>query len=83
MQVAGDAIEAAEDMFGSPMEDLNGAGGAKGEGKGDGKEKNDMAPLPVDLVCNGVWRPVQQVIQRDRSFYSKKVNFSLALSIVP
>ncbi|CAN0515112.1 unnamed protein product, partial [Ectocarpus sp. 8 AP-2014] len=21
-----------------------------------------MAPLPVDLVCNGVWRPVQQVL---------------------
>ncbi|CAM9379054.1 unnamed protein product, partial [Ectocarpus sp. 13 AM-2016] len=69
-EVAGDAVEAAEDMFASPAGlDLEGSPlGEKEEKEENGaktgtvKEVDAMAPLPVDLVCNGVWRPVQQVL---------------------
>ncbi|CAM9236441.1 unnamed protein product [Ectocarpus sp. 6 AP-2014] len=69
-EVAGDAVEAAEDMFASPAGfDLEGSPlGEKDEKEEDGaktgtvKEVDAMASLPVDLVCNGVWRPVQQVL---------------------
>lgn len=61
--MAGDAVEFAEEMFATPA-DLDRSrlteAGEKGGG-GDGKGGDDAAPLPVDLVCNGVWRPVQQV----------------------
>ncbi|CAM9502390.1 unnamed protein product [Ectocarpus sp. 8 AP-2014] len=69
-EVAGDAVEAAEDMFASPAGlDLEGSPLGEKEEKEEGgaktgavKEVDAMAPLPVDLVCNGVWRPVQQVL---------------------
>lgn len=63
-QVAGDAVEAAEDMFASPAELEGGAvdGGTAAGGAGAGAQRglDAAAPLPVDLVCNGVWWPVQQ-----------------------
>lgn len=62
-------MEAAEDMFASPAGlDLEGSPVEEKEEKEEEgmktravKEVDAMAPLPVDLVCNGVWRPVQQV----------------------
>ncbi|CAN0375511.1 unnamed protein product [Ascophyllum nodosum] len=62
-EVAGEAIEAAEDMF--TAEGM--ATTARGEKDvGDAMAGNKangvtIAPLPVDLVCSGVWRPLQQV----------------------
>ncbi|CAM9593693.1 unnamed protein product [Ectocarpus fasciculatus] len=68
-EVAGDAVEAAEDMFASPAGlDLECSPLGETEEKQEEakakavKEVDVMAPLPVDLVCNGVWRPVQQVL---------------------
>lgn len=55
-------MEAAEDMFASPAE-LEGGAATGGDGAGAGAQRgldDAVAPLPVDLVCNGVWRPVQQ-----------------------
>lgn len=54
-------MEAAEDMFASPAELEGGAvDGAKADGEAGEGGVDAVAPLPVDLVCNGVWRPVQQ-----------------------
>lgn len=83
LQVAGEAIEAAEDMFLAPDELIHGSAGPPSrkeeehhyqepgnagdggastpEGERGSANTNAVAPLPVDLVCNGVWRPLQQV----------------------
>lgn len=77
LQVAGEAIEASEDMFLAPVDLIKRAspeeyhdqepgkagdgGGSTLEGRGGSGNASDVAPLPVDLVCNGVWRPLQQV----------------------
>lgn len=68
-EVAGDALEAAEEMLGTPPAPLPRDPGRGGEGRRQpgqeaaaGQGSCDVAPLPVDLVCNGVWRPVQQVL---------------------
>ncbi|CAN0116944.1 unnamed protein product [Scytosiphon promiscuus] len=59
-EVAGDAIVAGEDMFASPL-DVD-ESPREEAGKGADKAMDATAPLPVDLVCNGVWRPMQQVL---------------------
>lgn len=58
-------MEAAEDMFASPAELEGGSvvGGTAAAVRGLAGAQaglDAVAPLPVDLVCNGVWRPVQQ-----------------------
>ena len=58
-------MEFAEEMFATPADlDLSRRTEADKktvDGGGGGGAGDDAAPLPVDLVCNGVWKPVQQV----------------------
>ena len=60
-QVAGDAVEFAEEMFAIPADLDRSRRTESGKKEGEGVGEGDTAPLPVDLVCNGVWRPLQQV----------------------
>lgn len=80
-------MEAAEDMFASPAGlDLEFSPLGEKEEQEEGvaktgtvKEVDAMAPLPVDLVCNGVWRPVQQVRTLFRGLFSSFVVVLLLL----
>ena len=56
-------MEFAEEMFATPADLDRSRRAEAGEKVGEGDGGVDAAPLPVDLVCNGVWRPVQQVKQ--------------------
>lgn len=56
--MAGDALSAAEEMLGVPVDGSEGIAETKANSD---QGTAGVAPLPVDLVCNGIWRPVQQV----------------------